>query len=92
MATATSIKIDDELKQRVQQIAASRQRTAHWIMREAIREYVDREEKREALRNDALRVWETYQASGKHLTQEEADNWLAKLANGDDTEIPECHN
>lgn len=47
MATATSIKIDDELRQRVQQ---SRQRTAHWIMREAIREYVDREEKREAMR------------------------------------------
>ncbi|ALX93688.1 MULTISPECIES: CopG family ribbon-helix-helix protein [Serratia] len=92
MATATSIKIDEELKLRVQQIALARQRTAHWIMREAIREYVEREEKREALRNDALRAWETYQADGKHLTQEEADNWLANLEKGDDTEIPECHN
>ncbi|WP_256346230.1 CopG family ribbon-helix-helix protein [Serratia liquefaciens] len=43
MTTAASIKIDDELKQRVQQIAATRQRGAHWIMREAIREYVERE-------------------------------------------------
>lgn len=92
MATATSIKIDDELKQRVQHIAQARQRSAHWIMREAIREYVEREEKREALRNDALQAWETYQANGKHLTQEETDNWLATLENGDDTEIPECHN
>jgi predicted transcriptional regulator len=50
MTSATSIKIDEQLKQRVQQIAATRQRSAHWLMREAIREYVEREEKREALR------------------------------------------
>ncbi|MDT3251941.1 CopG family ribbon-helix-helix protein [Serratia sp. root2] len=92
MATATSIKIDDELKQRVQHIAATHQRSAHWIMREAIREYVEREEKREAVRNDALQAWETYQANGKHLTQDEADGWLSDLEKGDDTEIPGCHN
>ncbi|MGO4746585.1 CopG family ribbon-helix-helix protein [Serratia quinivorans] len=92
MTTATSIKIDDELKQRVQQIAAAHQRSAHWIMREAIREYVEREEKREALRKDALQAWETYQTNGKHLSQDEADRWLADLEKGDDTEIPECHN
>ena len=60
MTTATSIKIDDELKQRVQQIAATRQRSAHWIMREAIREYVEREEKREALRK---RPWHPFVAA-----------------------------
>ncbi|MBP1131699.1 MULTISPECIES: CopG family ribbon-helix-helix protein [Serratia] len=92
MTTATSIKIDDELKQRVQHIAATRQRSTHWIMREAIREYVEREEKREALRKDALQAWETYQANGKHLTQDEANSWLTNLEKGDDTEIPECHN
>ncbi|AMG99135.1 ribbon-helix-helix protein, CopG family [Serratia liquefaciens] len=92
MTTAASIKIDDELKQRVQQIAATRQRSAHWTMREAIREYVEREEKREALRKDALQAWEMYQTNGKHLTQDEADHWLANLEKGDDTEIPECHN
>jgi predicted transcriptional regulator len=92
MTSATSIKIDEQLKQRVQQIAATRQRSAHWIMREAIREYVEREEKREALRKDALQAWEAYQANGKHLSQEEANIWLADLEKGDDTEIPECHN
>ncbi|HEI8867266.1 CopG family ribbon-helix-helix protein [Serratia sp. AKBS12] len=70
MAMVIAIKIVDALKQRVQQLAQTRQRSAHWIMREAIREYVEREEKREALRNDALQAWETYQANGRHLTQE----------------------
>jgi predicted transcriptional regulator len=30
----------------------------HWHMREAIRQYLDREESREAFRQDALRAWE----------------------------------
>ncbi|OWT63873.1 CopG family ribbon-helix-helix protein [Candidimonas nitroreducens] len=58
MAAATSIKLDDELKGRVQQLADARQRSSHWIMREAIKQYVAREEKREAFRQDALHAWE----------------------------------
>ena len=33
---ATSIKLDDALKDRVQRLAGLRRRSAHWIMREAI--------------------------------------------------------
>jgi len=39
---ATSVKIDDDLKSRVQRLANVRRRSAHWIMREAIRDYVER--------------------------------------------------
>lgn len=46
------------------------------------------DEPRQCLRLDLLRAWETYQTEGKFLTMEEADDWLAKLENGDDTEIP----
>lgn len=91
MATATSIKLDDELKGRVQHLAEARRRTSHWIMREAIAQYVEREEKREAFKQDALRAWEDYQRTGLHLTLEEADAWLAKLEAGEDVEPPKCH-
>lgn len=91
MATATSIKLDDELKGRVQHLAEARRRTSHWIMREAIAQYVEREEKRESFKQDALRAWEDYQRTGLHLTLEEADAWLAKLEAGEDVEPPKCH-
>ncbi|WP_407353717.1 CopG family ribbon-helix-helix protein [Luteimonas sp. R10] len=91
MALATSIKLDDELKGRVQHLAESRRRSAHWIMREAIAQYVEREEKREAFKQDALHAWEEYQRTGLHLTLEEADAWLAKLEAGEDAEPPSCH-
>ena len=88
---ATSIKLDHHLKTRIQHLAEARHRSAHWIMREAIRDYVEREEKREAFKQDALRSWEAYQENGLHLTFEEADNWLSKLENGDDAVLPKCH-
>jgi len=91
MTTATSVKLDDELKDRIQHLAESRRRSAHWIMREAITQYVEREEKREAYLRDAQNAWDEFQRTGLHLTMEEADEWLAQLAAGNDVEPPECH-
>lgn len=87
----TSLKLDSQLKDRVQQLAKVRRRTAHWIMREAVEQYVSREEKREQFRQDTLAAWAEYQATGLHVTGEEADAWLAKLEAGEDAEAPECH-
>lgn len=40
---------------------------------------------------DALRAWKAYQQDGLHLTFEEVDTWLAKLAAGADSELPSSH-
>ncbi len=88
---ATSVKLDEALKNRVRTLAEARNRSSHWVMREAIKDYVEREEKREALKQDALRAWENYQHDGLHLTFDEADNWLSKLEAGHDQGIPKCH-
>lgn len=87
----TSIKLDAATKDRMQRLASARQRSAHWLMREAIEQYVEREEVRERLRSDAVAAWEEYQATGLHATAEEVDAWLAKLEAGEDAEPPECH-
>lgn len=90
MASATSIKLDDDMKGRVQHLAKARQRTSHWIMREAIAQYVEREEKREALRLDTLRAWEEFQATGLHATAEEVDRWLESWGTDAELPAPEC--
>jgi predicted transcriptional regulator len=90
-ATTTSLKLDTETRKRVQRVAVARQRTAHWVMREAIDEYLVREEKREQLRQDALAAWEHYQTTGLHVTAKEADDWLAKLEAGKTAKPPKCH-
>ena len=90
-AITTSLKLDSEIKDRVQALASARRRTPHWIMRDAIEQYVAREEKREQLRQDALATWADYQATGLHASAAEADAWLAKLEAGEDAAAPACH-
>ena len=89
--STTSLKLDNELKARVQRLAAARRRSPHWVLREAVEQFVEREEKRERLKQDALAAWSHYQATGLHATAAEADAWLAKLETGEDAETPECH-
>lgn len=86
-----AIKIEPDLKERVKRLADARQRSPHWLMREAIHQYVDREEKREAFRQDAITAWNEYQTTGLHVTMKEGDAWLGKLEAGQDAEPPECH-
>jgi predicted transcriptional regulator len=53
--------------------------------------YVEREERREQFRQDALVAWTHYRTTGLHATTEEADAWLSKLEAGKDAVPPKCH-
>lgn len=88
---ATSIRIDEELRDRVRNLASVRRRSPHWIMREAIAEYVEREEKRAAFEQDARQAWAEYQATGLHVTGGEVIAWLETWGTDDEKAPPECH-
>ncbi|MGA0586700.1 CopG family ribbon-helix-helix protein [Dyella sp. KRB-257] len=88
---ATSVKIDEDLKKRIQHLAGLRRRSAHWIMREAIQQYVEREEARESFRQEALASWQACRETGRHLTGQEARAWLDTWGTGDEKEAPGCH-
>jgi predicted transcriptional regulator len=89
-SSTTTLKLDLDVKKRVQRLASARRRSPHWLMREAIEEYVEREEKREQFRKDALVAWDHYEATGLHVSAEEADAWLAKLEAGKNAAPPKC--
>ncbi len=88
---AASVKLDDVLKARVQHLAGLRQRSPHWIMREAIRQYIDREEAREALGREAEAAWVEFQETGLHITGDELFTWLDTWDGDKDNSPPECH-
>ena len=92
MATSTtSVKLDAEMKERIERIAEAKERSAHWIMKRAIEEFVDREEKRAQFLKDAEESWEEYQSTGLHVTFDEVDQWLGKLARGEKARPPKLH-
>ena len=91
LASTTSLKLDPDMKASIQRLAESRRRTSHWIMREAIQDYVSREEKRQSFLRDAQAAWEDYQRTGLHLTNDEMNAWMDKIVAGEDAAMPECH-
>ncbi len=87
----TTIKIDETTKERLKRIAKTRHRTPHWIMLDAIRQYVDREEKREAFRQAGMNAWKEYQETGLHVTGDEIIAWLKTWGDEDEKAAPQCH-
>jgi predicted transcriptional regulator len=88
---ATSVKLDEELRERVQELASLRRRSAHWIMREAIQQYVEREEASESFKQEALASWANYQETGRHLSGHEVRDWLNTWSAETDQSAPDCH-
>jgi predicted transcriptional regulator len=88
---ATSVKLDHDLKSRVQKLAEQRRRSAHWIMREAIEQYVTREEARESFLREADASWAEFKETGRHLTLEETSAWLDTWGADGEKDPPECH-
>ena len=88
---ATSVKIDDQMKTRLQTLAGQRRRSAHWLIKEAIEQYVEREEARESFKQEAEAAWSAYQETGRHLTGEEALAWLQTWGEEGETDQPACH-
>ncbi len=86
-----AVKVDLELRERMKRLGESRHRSTHWMMREAIQQYVEREEKRSALRRDALKAWGEYEETGLHVTGEEVMAWLDTWGAEYEQAAPTCH-
>jgi predicted transcriptional regulator len=92
MAAGTiSVKLDAALRERLKRLSDARDRSPHYLMGEAIREYVEREEKREQFKRDALAAWQAYRDSGLHATAEEVSAWLETWGTDHEAEPPACH-
>ena len=85
-----SVKLDPNIRERLEHLAEMRRRSTHWIMREAIQQYVEREERRETLRQDLIQAWEDYQNTGLHATADEVEAWIAGWGTESETPVPEC--
>jgi len=91
MVNVAAVKLEEDTKELMILLSKTRKRSVNWMIHEAIREYVQREGEKEKLKQEALKAWMDYSISDLHLTQTEADVWLAHLEEGENVEIPRCH-
>ncbi|MCA3269783.1 MAG: ribbon-helix-helix protein, CopG family [Thalassospira sp.] len=79
MTTTQGIKIDSATRQRLSALAANKGRTPHWIMRTAIEQYVEREERFEREKEEDAARWAEYLLTGEAIPHAEAAATLQKL-------------
>lgn len=78
-ALTTELAIEASLQERLQHLAQARQQTVDHMVREAIVQYVEREEKREAFRQDTLQSLQEYV------------EWLRSWGTPEEKPAPTCH-
>ena len=86
-----SLRLPAELKARVQHLAAARERSANALLVQAVAAFVEREEQREALRQECRAAHEHYLRTGLHVTQAEVKDWGARLGVDSTAAPPICH-
>jgi predicted transcriptional regulator len=89
-ANPMAVKLDQETRDRLIKLAEAKRRSPHWLMKEAVREYVEKEERAEKLRHETLDRWETYKTGGGQASNEAMSAWLDTWGHEGETERPSC--
>jgi predicted transcriptional regulator len=76
----TGIKLDEVTRARLRALGSLKDRSPHWLMKRAIAEYVDREERYEHEKQEDLRRWQRYQESGTYIDDNDMRDRLSALA------------
>ncbi|MDD5319331.1 MAG: ribbon-helix-helix protein, CopG family [Methylococcales bacterium] len=89
MTTTVGVKLDDEIRARLKNLGEAKQRSTHWIMREAIRIYLDKEEETEKRNQEADNAWEDYKQSGLGVNNDAMAAWFDSWETDKETQCPE---
>jgi predicted transcriptional regulator len=65
-----SVKISDGERKQLKALAQKTQRSAHFLMREALVQFIRREEARLEFVDEAQAAWVDYQSTGRHISLE----------------------
>ena len=88
---SVTIKLDDADRERIAALATAKKRTPHYLMKEAILEYVKKEEARQNFIAAAETSFEHYKETGLHITLDEFSQWVDKVQEAPEAPVPACH-
>jgi predicted transcriptional regulator len=85
----TGVKLEPSLKTRLKKLGKAKHRTTHWLMKEAIAQYIEREEEAEQLKKDTLLRWQEAEQN-KIVSHHKVADWLDTWGRAHEKERPEC--
>ena len=89
--STVSVKLDASDRARIASLATTKKRTPHYLLKVAIREYIEREEARQNFIKVAERSYEHYKETGAHITLDEFGAWVDDVEQNTNAPMPVCH-
>ena len=78
--TTVGVKLDEDTRARLKELGHSKQRSTHWMVKEAVARYLEVEERYEREKAEDLARWERYVETGHAVPHETVTAWLDELA------------
>lgn len=85
-----AIKLPQQERERLLKLGEAKKRSAHWLAKEAITQYLQREEIAERFRLESVARWEEYCHTGRSVPNEEVMKWLESWGSDNELEAPKC--
>lgn len=90
-AVNVTVKLEDSERQSLKVLAAAKQRTPHFLMKEAIQRYIEDEEAEQAAVDAAVVSLAHYQKTGLHTDLDEIKVWAKAVRKNRSAKMPACH-
>ena len=74
-----AVKLEDEIKERIQKLGVIKDRSSHWLMKRAILDFLEKEEQIEKEKQEDKQRWETYAQTGEAISHTDMKDWLKSL-------------
>ena len=81
------IKLDENILKRLDRLSERRGRSRHWLLKEAVQIYIEREETAEKLRKETRERWAELE-SGDAVDNDTVMEWLDTWGTDEETECP----
>ncbi len=74
--TTVGVKLESELRKRLKALGKQRSRSTHWLMKDAIRRYLEEEEAAERAKLETMERWTRFEKTGEHVSDDAVTGWL----------------
>ena len=85
-----AIKLPQQERERLLKLGDVKKRSPHWLAKEAISQFLDREEAAEQFRQESAARWDEYCHTGKSVPHDAVMKWLESWGTDNELEPPKC--
>lgn len=83
------VKLDPKISVRLENLGKVKHRSPHWLMKEAIAQYLEQEEYNQQLKQETLARWKEAE-QGKVVTNHAVNKWLDTWGTNRESDRPPC--